>query len=157
MLYLYWKDGENTSRLCREDESPPIDLSARWALIFQQKRHGSRSRIPRPLGRGSTSDSFLFGRTRIELVLHLSILFRDTGSRSGIHFSPSLKMFPDPGSRFRVLAKHRSAFRLPRRMCEGTFFVSALASLVSGYWESNPASLAPHASVLPLHYIPKKY
>ena len=38
-------------------------------------------------------------------------------ARSGIFFSPTLEKFHDPGSRFCVLAKHRSAFRVPHEQC----------------------------------------
>jgi hypothetical protein len=47
------------------------------------------------------------------------------GTRSGIFFAPSLKEFHDPGSRFCVLAKHRSAFRVPHGQRAGAVLPGA--------------------------------
>ena len=54
-------------------------------------------------------------------------LFRlggDEGTRSRIFLAPSRKKFLDPGSRFRVLAKHRSAFLIPTEAKQLASFVS---------------------------------
>lgn len=43
---------------------------------------------------------------------------------------------------------------LPRTIAKETKNAKSSSNGLSGYWESDPASLAPHASVLPLHYSP---
>ncbi len=48
----------------------------------------------------------------------------DEGTRSRIFLAPSRKKFLDPGSRFRVLAKHRSAFLIPTEAKQLASFVS---------------------------------
>ena len=50
---------------------------------------------------------------------------RQAGIRSGIILSPTLQNFHDPGSRFRVLAKHRSAFLILTKVPQGTSFSSS--------------------------------
>ena len=71
---------------------------------------------------------------------------RATG-RPRIIFSPSLKNFLGPASRFGLLAEHRCGIRFPD---ERSAFLPLLHFVLSGYRESNPDYKTP--SLAYYHY-----